>query len=676
MRQTSISPLRSRVLIVTALVASAFLGVVFRLVVLQVIMHEESARLAEKQYSRTIALRPKRGPIVDRTGRPLAVSIAAESLYAHPDRIAARDQVARSLAPLLGEPQGEIAKRLETDRPFVWVKRKVPPSVARSVRAMREPGLGLIQEPLRLYPNRELAAHVLGFVGVDAQGLEGVEGAWDHHLAGQPGLAVVERDALGREVNGALSVLMPAAPGQGLSLTLDATIQYLAEREIDRAWRRTEAKVAMAVVLDPRTGELLALAIRPTFNPNNFTTASAAEWRNRVVTDPFEPGSIFKIILAAAALEEGVVKPEDLIYGEEGAITVANTVIHDWKQYGWLTFSEILQHSSNVGAIKVGLALGEERYFDYISRIGFGSLTGLGLPGESRGQVRSPEQWSGLSLAALSIGQEISVTPLQMVTAVAAVANGGRLLQPQLVRALLDASGSPLGVFQPRVIRQVISPATARTLTGILTRAVREGTGRRAAIEGYEVAGKTGSAQKFDLVTNRYSRKPGVLSFVGFAPAEDPRIAMLVLLDEPRNAQWAGEAAAPVFAAVARAALKHLNVQPRDTPPVQVVRGLRPGSVVPVSGRATGLGLRWVPAEVKVPERGGAPPRDFAPDMPTMPDLMGEPLRPALAALSAYDVNVEIHGGGVVVAQKPAPGAVIERGMTCRLELAPPAWRQ
>ncbi len=651
-----VASLRSRTLILAALLACAFLGTVARLFIVQVVRHDDLRRLAEKQRSATIALRPPRGSIVDRHGQPLAVSSSAESLYALPARISDPERLAVSLASILNEPAAEIQKRLAVDRPFTWVKRKLPPPVAQAVRDLRAPGLGFIKESLRLYPNRELAAHLLGFEGIDGRGLEGVELAWDSTLAGQPGLALVERDALGREVTGIPTVLKPAVSGRGVRLTLDATIQHLVEREIETAWRRTRSHSALAVVLDPRTGELLALAIRPTFNPNSFGTATGAEWRNRAITDPFEPGSTFKVILAAAALEEGVMHPQDRVYGEQGAITVANTVIRDWKRYGWLTFSEVLQHSSNVGAIKIGFALGKERLHRYIIGFGLGGLTGLGLPGESRGQVRPPERWSGLSLASMSIGQEVSVTAIQMVAALAAVANGGRLLRPRVVRAVLDPEGREVQSFEPEVVRNVISPLTARTLTEILTQVVSEGTGRQAAIAGYDVAGKTGTAQKLDPLTRRYSNAPGVLSFVGFAPADDPRFVMLVLLDEPQTVRWGSEAAAPVFAAVGSQLLRYLHVAPHQTPPLQIVRGLSPGLVQPVS------------------TSGSGPSFDGGRDQTRMPHLVGQRLRPALAALSVYDVKVEVRGHGVVIAQQPPPGSELEPGTICRLDLAPPDW--
>src|SRR5205823_5830743 len=330
----------------------------------------------------------------------------------------------------------------------------------------------------------------------------------------------------------------------------------------------------MAVALDPRTGDVLALALRPTFNPNAFLDVPSREvWRNRAITDPFEPGSTFKVILAAAALEEGVVRPDDRIWAENGSITIARTTIHDWRKYGWLSFGEVLQYSSNVGSIKRGVALGRDRYYRYMTAFGFGAATGVGLAGESRGQLREPQRWSALSLPTMSIGQEVSVTALQMVAAFGAIANGGVLMQPRLVRAVFDADGRETRRFEPQPVRQVISPETARTLTRMMTQVVAAGTGHNAAIAGYEVAGKTGTAQKLDPATRRYSRNPGVLSFVGFAPADEPRLVMLVMLDEPKTEKWGSEAAAPIFSAIGAEVLRYLDVPPRDATPVAIVTG-------------------------------------------------------------------------------------------------------
>ena len=649
------SGLRTRVLVLAGILALAFAGVVGRLGWLQVVRHADLAALAERQYSRTIVLQAQRGPIVDRQGVALATSSPAESLFAQPRAVGDPVRVAARLAPLIGVPARELHATLTSSKSFVWLRRRLPPATAASVRALREPGLGLLPEPLRLYPNRELAAHVVGFEGVDG-GLEGIERALNDTLSGTEGKAVVGRDALGREVV-TETVLQRPAPGHGVMLTLDRTIQYLAEREIDAAFRRTRARAAMAVVLDPRTGDVLALAVRPTFNPNAFLDVPSRDhWRNRAVTDPFEPGSTFKIILAAAALEEGVVRPEDRIWAENGRITIARTTIHDWKKYGWLTFGEVLQNSSNVGSIKVGLALGRERYYRYMTAFGFGAPTGVGLAGESRGQLREPERWSGLSLPTMSIGQEVSVTAMQMVAAFGAIANGGTLMQPRLVRSVFDAEGRETRRFAPRAVRQVISPETARTLTRLMTQVVAEGTGHNAAIPGYEVAGKTGTAQKLDPATRRYSRNPGVLSFVGFAPADEPRFVMLVMLDEPKNEKWGSEAAAPIFSAIGAEVLRYLDVPPRDAAPLSIVTG-------PAESPAGRVRLVAVAAAEAHDER-------------VMPDLRGQTLRQALATLAPLDVGVKVAGRGrVVTEQAPPPGEALEGQVGVRLTLAGAAAR-
>ncbi|MBI4635813.1 MAG: PASTA domain-containing protein [Candidatus Rokubacteria bacterium] len=646
--------LRTRVLILAAVIAAAFGGLTARLADLQIVRHAELGQMAERQYSRTVVLGAQRGPIVDRHGAPLASSTPGESLFVQPRHVGDPVRVAARLAPVLQMPEAEVHQALTSSRAFVWLRRKVAPAVAAEVRDLREPGLGFMPEPLRLYPNRELAAHVVGFEGTDG-GLEGIERSFNDELAGTPGKAIVGRDALGREVV-TQQVIQAPAPGHGVMLTLDTTIQYLAERELDAAYRRTGARAAMAVVMDPRSGGILAMAIRPTFNPNTFADVPSRDhWRNRAVTDPFEPGSTFKVILAAAALEEGTVRPDDRIYAEDGSITIAKTTIHDWKRYGWLTFAEVLQHSSNVGAIKVGLGLGRDRAYRYMTAFGFGAPTGVGLAGESRGVLREPGRWSALTLPTVSIGQEVSVTALQMVTAIGALANGGTLMQPRLVQATFDASGREIRRFEPRAVRQVVSAEAARTLTRLMVRVVQSGTGHNAAIPGYEVAGKTGTAQKLDPVTRRYSRAPGVLSFAGFVPADDPRLVIFVMLDEPKNEKWGSEAAAPIFAAIGRDVLRYLEVPPRDAQQVQIVTGGE-GSL---AGR-----VRLVSAGGEE----GADERD-----PRMPDLSGKTLRQALAALVPLHPEVEISGRGVVVRQTPAAGAIVEPGATARLVLTAPS---
>ncbi len=642
--------LRARVLILAAVLVIAFTGVTGRLAWLMIVKRADLAQMAERQYSRTVVLNAARGPIVDRHGAPLATSTPGESLFVQPRAVGDPVRVASRLAPIVDLPVRDVHAALTSSRSFVWLKRKLPPADAARVRALAEPGLGFLDEPLRLYPNRELAAQVLGFEGVEG-GLEGIERAWNDTLAGTAGKAIVGRDALGREVV-TQHVLAPPAPGHGVMLTIDKTIQYLAEREIDAAYRRTNAKAAMAVAMDPRTGDVLALAIRPTFNPNAFADVPSRDvWRNRAVTDPFEPGSTFKVIMAAAAIEEGIVGPDDRIYAENGQLTIAKTVIHDWKKFGWLTFTEVLQNSSNVGSMKVGMSLGKERYYKYMTAFGFGAPTGVGLTGESRGMLRDPQRWSLLSLPTMSIGQEVSVTALQMVAAFGAVANGGTLMQPRLVKAEFDADGHETRRFQPKAVRRVISSETAKTLTRMLTRVVEDGTGHFAAIPGYEVGGKTGTAQKLDPATHRYSRAPGVLSFAGFVPADDPRLVMLVMLDEPKNEKWGSEAAAPIFSAIAAPVLRYLEIAPRDASPIQIVTG---------GGAEAQAAARARLASVATAAAAGV-----------MPDLRGSTLRQALAALTPRGVRVELAGRGRVVQQLPAPGEPLIDDAVARLTLSP-----
>ncbi|HEV8473866.1 MAG TPA: penicillin-binding transpeptidase domain-containing protein [Methylomirabilota bacterium] len=624
----------------------AFAGVTGRLAWLMIAKQGELAQLAERQYSRTVVLQGPRGQIVDRHGAPLATSTPAESLFAQPRLMGDPVRAAARLAPVIGVPERELRAALTSGRSFVWLKRRLPPDVAARVRGLGEAGFGFLDEPLRLYPNRELAAHVLGFEGVDG-GLEGVERAFNDDLAGTPGKAIIGRDALGREVV-TQRVLAPAVPGRGVMLTIDKTIQYLAEREIDAAYRRTRAKAAMAIAMDPRTGDVLALAIRPAFNPNAVLDVPSREvWHNRAVTDPFEPGSTFKVILAAAALEEGVVRPDERIWAENGQLTIAKTTVRDWKKFGWLTFAEVLQNSSNVGSMKVGMALGRDRYYHYMTAFGFGATTGVGLPGESRGMLRAPERWSALSLPTMSIGQEVSVTALQMVAAFGAVANGGTLMQPRLVRSEFDADGREIRRWEPRAVRQVVSAETTRTLSRLLVDVVDQGTGHLAAVPGYEVGGKTGTAQKLDPATRRYSRAPGVLSFIGFVPADEPRLVLLVLLDEPKTEKWGSEAAAPIFAAIAAPVLRYLEVPALDATPIQIVTG-------PAAERPAGrVQLVSTTAEAGV-----------------MPDVRGRTLRQALTALAPLRVRVTLVGRGRVAQQTPAAGEPVRDDAVVQLALA------
>ncbi|MBI4536348.1 MAG: penicillin-binding protein [candidate division NC10 bacterium] len=563
--------MRARILCIFLLLFLGLGCIATKLFAVQVRQRIRLSERATHQYRRLVPVLSHRGIIYDRTGREFAVSLRVASAFAQPASVHDPAATAKALAPVLKLPVGELRSRLTADKPFVWLMRQLEPAQAASLRELNLRGIGLTPESRRFYPREELAAHVLGFVGFEERGLEGIEHQYDDLLGGRPQYIEAQQDALGRLI-ARREEPEPRAPIFDLSLTLDEVIQYTAERELARAVERSRAKGGTAVVMDVGSGEILALASQPAFDPNRYKDAAHGARRNRAVTDYFEPGSIFKVILAAGALEEGVVRPADRFHGEGGAIEVGGVTIRDHEKYGWLTVREILAHSSNVGAIKIGQRLGKSLYYHYISGFGFGMLTGVDLPGETPGLIRRPKSWSALSLSVLSLGQEISVTPVQFATAFSAVANGGVLMRPHIVKALRSQDGTLQRVVGPVAVRRVISPETARTLLDMLTSVTEEGTGKGAALEEYTVAGKTGTAQKVDPGTGRYSQRKVVASFVGAVPAEAPRLVILVTIDEPEVLRWGGSIAAPTFREIAREVLKYLRVPPSPSRDIRVVR--------------------------------------------------------------------------------------------------------
>jgi cell division protein FtsI (penicillin-binding protein 3) len=563
--------MRFRIIGIFILLLLSLGGVAAKLFFLQVRQGDRLAERATKQYERRLPIVSRRGTIYDRAGRELAVSLRVSSVFAQPTAIQNPARAARALAPILGQSVKELQARLTSERAFVWIQRQLDPAQSGAITDLGLKGIGLFPESRRYFPRQERAAHVLGLVGLDDRGLEGLEFQYDDLLGGQPQFIVAQQDALGRIVFRQEQERLQR-PIFDLTLTIDEVLQYIAERELKRAIDRSRAKAGTAIVMDPWTGEILALANVPTFDPNNYRKASSASRRNRAVTDAFEPGSVFKVILAAGALEEGVVRPGDLFHGENGTIEVSGVTIRDHEKYGWLTVQQILAQSSNVGAIKIGQKLGKSLYYHYINGFGFGTLTGLDLPGETPGLMRRPKGWSGLSLPVLSMGQEISVTTMQMATAFAAVANGGGLVRPHVVRSLRSQDGSLHRQVEPVVVRQVISAQTSRTLLATLRAVVEDGTGKEAALADYTVAGKTGTAQKLDPATKRYSPHKVVASFIGAVPAEQPRLVILVVIDDPDTLRWGGSVAAPAFREIARDALKYLQVPPSPTRDVRLVR--------------------------------------------------------------------------------------------------------
>ena len=642
------------------IVAGGIFTVLFALVALRaldlaVLRGPALARLAAMQHHQRIELLPHRGPIVDRSGDPLALSVDVPSIYVRPRELRAAGADARlpALATALHMPPRALRAKLASSQPFVWLKRQALPREAETVARLELPGVYTVTEGRRFYPHGNLAAHVLGFVGVDPQGLEGLEQRYDRVIRGEAQYLEFDRDARGREM---FTGGVGAAPDQGnrLELTLDAAIQEATERELQSGVAAARAVGGAAVVLDPATGEVLALANVPTYNPNEPGDAADKRWRdrvrNRAITDPYEPGSTFKAVLAAAAIEEHLVTPGELFFCEHGRFQAGGRTIHDAHPYGWLSFAEVIQFSSNIGATKVGERLGRDRYHRYLRAFGFGNRTGIELPGETPGIMRPVESWSRIDLATLSFGQGVSVTPLQMSTAFAAIANGGTLLRPYVVRRIVAPGGEVVLENEPTAVRRVISTRSARTTTELLRRVVEEegGTGTKARLEEFPVAGKTGTAQKVDPTTGGYSSKR-IGSFAGFVPADEPRAVILVLIDEPSTSSYGGVVAAPVFRAIAAAVLKRLGVEPPA--PTVVARAPR---AVPATPRA------------KPASREAATPANAE-----TPSFLGLSLREALARAQASGWQVRVTGTGYVAAQEPMPGTPLLSVHQLALRLAP-----
>lgn len=546
------------------LLLAGFGGILFRLVTLQVLQAAELTARADRQHQKSMTLEGARGTVTDRHGKVLAMNVEVPSVFGVPASLDSASQAARTLSPVLHIRRDEIEKKLRQDKHFVWLARKVEPEQGRRLEQLSIDGIGLVMEGRRFYPKGPLLAHVLGFVGMDGQGLEGLERRYESQLHGEKRVTILQRDALGRTVfPKGLREQVPAQ-GHSMTLTIDEVIQYIAEKELEDAVSSARAKAGTIIVMEPQTGAILAMAVSPRFDPNAVASLTPDRWRNRALTDTYEPGSTMKVVVAAAALEEKVMMPGSMLFGENGRMTIANTTIHDHEKLGWMTFAQMIQKSSNIGAAKTGMLLGEQRLYRYLQAFGFGQRTDLDLPGEVNGLLKSPREWGKRSLASISMGQEIGVTPMQMVTAVSAIANNGVLMKPYVVSEVRDQKGRLVKEALPQVKRRVVSPETARTLTTILEGVVTNGTGAKAAMAGFRVAGKTGTAQKVDPHTGAYSSTLSIGSFVGFVPADAPRLAMIVVIDEPQGEAWGGVVAAPVFRRVGEQVLTYLGVSRDD----------------------------------------------------------------------------------------------------------------
>jgi cell division protein FtsI (penicillin-binding protein 3) len=530
-----------------------------RLYYFQVIQYVELLTRAQRQQQRTIEVAPQRGAIYDRQMNPLAMSLGVDSVYAVPSELTEPQMVASLLAPVLGVDVDDLRDRFQTMHSFCWVKRRVRPEEAARVHDLNLKGVYFERETKRFYPKGDLAAQAIGYVGLDDKGLGGIEYALDDQIEGKPGRVLLASDARRRTFH---STEWAGIPGKSVVLTLDEKIQYTAEKALAEEVATAQAVGGVAIVQNPNTGEILALANQPTFNPNDVNASSAAARLDRAVGWIYEPGSTFKSVTLSAALEENLTNPQEIINCQNGSIVLAGHTIHDHKPFGDLSVTDVLANSSDVGAIKLGLRLGEDRFYRYIQAYGLGTKTDLELPGEERGLLRPPSHWSGISIGEISIGQEIGVTPLQMISAYSAIANGGILFQPRIVHDVF--LGAHHDALAPATGRRVVSARTAEMMRQMLAAVVDHGTGKPAQLGGYTSAGKTGTAQKIDA-NGAYSKSQYVASFIGFAPALRPAVTVLVVIDSPVGAHHGTDVAAPVFRSIAEQTLSYLNV-PQDNP--------------------------------------------------------------------------------------------------------------
>ncbi len=549
---------RFRTIIVLLFVSGAFTGLLYQLYQIQVVRASVLYDKAQRQHNSKVALSPERGTIYDRRGKLLAINVTVDSIYAHPWQIECVVKASAKLSPLLAIPPEEIRRKLRSDQPFVWLARGMDNGKGEKVRELNLKGVGHLEEAKRFYPHGELASHILGFVNIDEVGLEGVELYYDRYLRGESRWHYLTVDGRGREIIPVLEENLSPPRGYHLVLTIDAVIQHIAERELNATIQKYGARAGSIVIIDPFSGEILAMANYPSFDPNRFHTYQPQERRNQAVTDLFEPGSTFKVLTAAAALEEGAYNSNDKIFVEHGFYRFGSHTIRDVNPRGWLTFSEVVGGlSSNIGTAKIARTLGKETLYHYIRLFGFGSLTGVDFPGEARGILRSPARWSKIDMGTISFGQGIGVTAVQLAQATSAIANGGVLISPRLAISVVDDEGYPVKKFNSSS-KRIISADTAKELTYIMIDSAEVGTAGRAAVSGYQVAGKTGTAQKF--IDGRYSDTQFTLLFIGYLPAERPEVAIVAIIDEPKHDRRSGVVPTGLFQRVAEQTMSYLKV--------------------------------------------------------------------------------------------------------------------
>lgn len=618
---------------------------------LQLVVGDDLAARVRHESGEAEVVQSPRGAILDRNGKELAVSLMMKSLFIDPNNVENASDVATKLAPLVGLSEDEILRDIAQGGGFVWVKHFLSPDEVAAVRRLiREEGyncLGFQEEPRRFYPNDELAAHILGFVGTDDIGLDGIEQAYDKLIKGEKVETYVQMDnASSRPILDSIFARQKYEGDQckTIELTIDATMQFIVEEALEMAAADTNPQAVTAIVMDPKTGEVLAMASRPTYNPNHFDDYPTEVWKNRAVSAIYEPGSTFKSIVAAAALQEEVVAPNDWFH-DPGFVLVSERRIQNWsgESFGTVTFTDVVKYSLNTGFALVGLDLGAVRLTEYAKRFGFGEPTGIELPAEEGGLLFEPDEMRDSDIATMAIGQSIAVTPLQLVTAMSAIANDGILMKPHLVKAIRNADGSVYEETRPEEVRRAIETVTDKTLTGLLEQVVATGGGAKAQVPGYRVAGKTGTAEKINPHGGGYMAGRYIASFCGFAPVEDPRLTLLVVIDDPSGSYYGGQIAAPVASRIFSQLLRYLHIEPSSHPFV----GETPGTRQPPHGGSTSTRV-------------------------AVPAVIGLDAAEAALRLKEAGLRMEASGRGIAIEQSWAENTVVPRGTTVVVQFAPP----
>ncbi|HQE05858.1 MAG: stage V sporulation protein D [Tepidanaerobacteraceae bacterium] len=656
---------------------------------IQFVRGDELKERALNQWTSDVPVEPKRGTVYDRNKNPLAISATVDTVVASPPDIKDIETTANLLSTALNMDREELEETLREaknkKKGAIYIKRKITEEESETVRNLKLSGIYFTKEHKRFYPERNLCSHVLGFTGIDSQGLDGIELVYEKYLKGTPGRIVSEKDALSRKLPFGVDKYIPPEDGLDLVLTIDKIIQHIAERELEKALAEHNAKRGTIIVMDPKTGEILAMTNKPDYDPNNYGEFSQILWRNAAVSDVYEPGSTFKIVTASAALEEGVARPEDKFY-DPGYAMVSGVRIGCWYHggHGSQTFIQLLENSCNPGFVELGMKLGKDRFMKYIKGFGFGEVTGIDLPGEARG-ILDPSKVGPVELATITFGQGISVTPVQLITALSTIANDGKLVQPHVAKAIVDKEGNTVQEFSPAPLRQVVSYETAQEMKKILESVVTNGTGGRGKVEGFRVAGKTGTAEK-------YSPGKYVVSYMGFAPVDDPKLAILVIIDEPTGGLiYGGTIAGPVFQKVMADSLNYLGIEPnieqveeREHVAVPDLRNLYVEDARKILMQ-NGLSVRiegegYVVTE-QVPMPGAEVKKNTVvllklsdsrtnKDPVTVPDLTGRTIKEATDIIHAIGLNIEIEGSGYAVKQNPPAEAEVGLGTTVKVEFS------